>query len=41
MGNVITGLLTDANLRDLSSVEKALIARAKIAAPWGGNSPES
>lgn len=34
MGNVITGILTDASLRSSTSVGTALMAKAKIAAPW-------
>lgn len=34
MGTVITGILTDVRQRNAASVESALIAKAKIAAPW-------
>lgn len=34
MGGVITSILTDASMRDASSVETALISTAEVAAPW-------
>lgn len=40
MGSVITGLLTDADLRGASLVEKALMDKAEIAAPWIGSVAE-
>jgi hypothetical protein len=39
MGSVITGLLTDADLRSDALVEKALIAKAEVAAPWWSEAP--
>lgn len=36
MSSVITGLLTDASLRDASLVEKALMDKAEVAIPWAG-----
>ncbi|HTH71859.1 MAG TPA: hypothetical protein VL737_00670 [Candidatus Pristimantibacillus sp.] len=40
MGTVITGILTDARMRDAASVESALIAKAKAFTPWGGLAEE-
>ena len=39
MGGVITGILTNADMRDASVVEKALLSKAEKAAPWLGSSP--
>lgn len=40
MGGVITGILTNAEMRDASSVEKALLSAADKAAPWFGSVAE-
>lgn len=37
MSSAITALLTDASLRSASAVEKTLMDKAEIAAPWSGN----
>ena len=34
MSSVITGLLTDADLRGVAQAEQALTSEAEIAAPW-------
>jgi|GEM_PF-1616113 len=34
MGNVITSILTDANMRSTASVESALHSKAEAAQPW-------
>lgn len=41
MGSVITGLLTDADLRSGLQVEKALMDGAEVAAPWWSEAPSS
>lgn len=40
MSSIITALLTDANIRSASGVEKTLMEKAEIAIPWGGHVAE-
>ena len=40
MGGVISGILTDADMRKASVVEKALLSKAEKAAPWFGSAAE-
>jgi hypothetical protein len=35
MGSVIASVLTDASMRSASTVESALISKARVAGPWG------
>lgn len=34
MGELVTSILTDVNMREASSVEKALLEKAPDAVPW-------